>query len=196
MKYWLIYPFIDGLIRALKHLNLVEYFKKLFILFWNNKKQKENYSRIAVDVFIISKRIFIILLFVCNIYNTFALMVVVYLLIMNLFTYFYYHIRNQSDHEDSDIMKRGFINLFIAFIFSNLLFGYLYLYRDNIHFIVSTVYASLLYSFANSLTVSYDNLKITDNFWYLISISQVLITFVFVSLVIANSIPKNTKQHS
>jgi hypothetical protein len=198
MKNWFIYPFFEWIINSFKYLNLVEFFKFIANFFSKNKEIAKFNSRIAVDIFITLKISFVLFIFIFDITNTFINILVWYLIISNLFTYFYYHIwKNQFVWNNvNPNFKRGFLNLWISILFSNLCFAYLYSiwYKESLTILVGTPKLwSLLYSMANSITVGDGLISSLSNLWYIIPIIQVIITFIFISIILGASIPNQKK---
>lgn len=202
-----LYPFFDGVVNILKYLNIVEGLKYLSQLLVKKapRETKIKYSRIAVDVFIILKWSLIIILWIFHIEQLWAIILVWYLLISNIYTYFYYHTWSSNiliDHNiNIDRLKRRFLNLMFAITYT--LFGFAYLYcvpysKDfSWNYGTPTFLHALWYSISNSLTASYDQVLPITNTGYSISMIQLVIMFIFLTIIIGNSIPSiniNTKE--
>ena len=191
MKNGIIYKIVRSIVHFFYFLNLVEGFKWLFSVF--NKKKKRELKTIAIDVFIICKWIFLILIwyFRCN--EPFILGFVIYLIWTNIFTYFYYHVWKDEREINRHRKRRRFVSLMLAVLFSNVAFAFLYdvgfsqFYEIAVGF--GGQYSFLLFSFHNSLFADYQYITPINNFGYTISLIQLLITFIFGSIVLNNSIP-------
>ena len=192
-----IYPFIKFLIDKTKYLNLVELFKYIAkcIVSKNNSIAA---SRIAVDIFIVLKWLFVILIWYFAYSNLFFTVLVWYLIITNLYTYFYYHIWSdealKTDDFTKDRIRRRFVNLILAFAYSILCFAYLFQFvyfldinwsNKNISFI-----NAIMFSFNNSLGGSYSNINPQTDLGNFICSIQLLVTFIFATLILSRSIPQ------
>jgi hypothetical protein len=176
------------------YLNLVEWFKKLFKALTKNKENKIRNIHISIDLFIILKFLLIVILWRFKISNTFCEILVWYLIITNLFTYFYYHTWLPPFQDTNESKRRRFINLIISFIFSNLCFAYLY---SEFYFDYYTIetgcykeLSSLLFSSFTSLFATYDLMKPKGDLGFVISLIQLSFTFFFISIILAGSIPQ------
>lgn len=159
--------------------------------------QSQEYSKIAVDIFIVLKWTLIFLLTYFQINNVWMTVLVWYLISTNLYTYFYYH--NWIDESlntsnfSNDRIRRRFINLILAICFSNYSFSYLYKLPYASEFSWSSekiIGDSFVYSVCNSITASYDVVKPISSFSYCISTIQIFISFIFLTIVISRSIPQ------
>jgi len=192
-----IYPFLKFLIDKSKYLNLVELFKYIakYMVSENNKISA---SRIAVDVFIVLKWLFIIIIWCFNYSNMFVSILVWYLIITNIYTYFYYHIWSdealKTDNFTKDIIRRRFVNLIIAFAYSILCFAYLFqfVYSSDIDWNSKNIafINSIMFSFNNSLGSSYNNIIPQTDLGNFICSIELLITFIFATLILSRSIPQ------
>lgn len=197
MNNGLFLPISKFLIKILNYINLVEFYKLLLVSIFSNSNQV-NISRIAIDSFIILKFIFLIYLMYFEINNCLVNILVWYLLISNIYTYFYYHIWKDdsvNNHYDTpERIRRRFLNLGSSIIFSNLCFAYLYRYQYYDNFKWDSKYSidsqAIWYSVANSLTVGYKPVEALDKIGADFSIFQLIISFVFLTMILSNSIPK------
>ena len=198
MKNGLLYPIINFLITNLKYFNLVEIFKILLVKIFS-KFDKLSINRIAIDTFIILKWIFLILLLKFQINNCIITIIVWYLLYSNLYTYFYYHIwfnDTANDQHNTPIrIRRRFINLLTSIGFSNICFAYLYRFPYLQDFDwsekIPLTTKALWFSFANSLTASYEFVKPINKDGVDLTITQLIISFIFLTMILGNSIPKS-----
>lgn len=197
MNNGIIYPIVNYLMKFLKYFNLVELYKKLLVsIFKNNNKISVN--RIAIDSFIIMKWIIVILLLKYQINNTAITIIIWYLLYSNLYTYFYYHIwfddTANDQHNTPERNRRRFINLLTSIGFSNLCFAFLYRlpYLNEFEWSkkIPLTTKSIWFSCANSLTASYEFVKPISKQGVDLTIIQLVISFIFLTMILGNSIPK------
>jgi len=196
-----IYPFLKFIIDKIKYLNLVELFKCIAKTMVSQKKVVAA-SRIAVDIFIILKWLFIIFIWYFGYSNLFLSILVWYLIITNLYTYFYYHIWSdealKTDNFTKDRIRRRFVNLIIAFAYSIFCFAYLFQFvyfldidwnSKNISWI-----NSVMFSFNNSLGGSYSNISPQTDLGSFICGIELFITFIFATLILSRSIPQTDSE--
>lgn len=206
-----IYPIFNAFVGLINKINIVEILKKityvLFSLRYKNKKEPDRarilrkVNNYTVDSFIILKFMFIFSLWRCNINSKFALSIVVYLLIMNLHTYFYHHIWTSSaaldEHLSVNRVKRRFMNLFIAYLYMIISYGYMYDILLNQYYKADITVSKLnyiIYSISNSFASSYDKIEPLGNIGDIIKLSQVIMSFIFITLILTCSIPKANKK--
>ena len=195
MKKGIIYSVIDWFIETLMYLNLVEYFKLVLIRFYS--KDKILASRFAVDLFIILKWLLIALLWEFNINNSIATWIVWYVIITNIYTYFYYHTWTKDlakPFYNLDRIKRRFLNLILSIGYNIVSFAYLFAQPYFEHFEwnkgYSTLQDSILFSISNSLSISSIGVESLDQFGYHVSIIETLISFIFLTIILGSSIPQ------
>jgi|TARA_B110000908_G_C10130141_1_gene391796 hypothetical protein len=195
MKKGIIYSLIDSLIENLSYLNLVELFK--FIAVKIAPKNRISALRLAVDIFILLKWIFIILIWCSNVKNEYTNLIVWYLIFTNVYTYFYYHtwsISITKSEFDFDRIKRRFLNLGLSIGFNILSFAYLFALPFSNNFKwengVSTFQDSILFSLANSFTTSYDSVITITQIGQGLILLETAISFIFLTIILSNSIPQ------
>jgi hypothetical protein len=203
MKYGFIYIIFRAIINLIRYLSLVELFKFIGLKL-NPRPHDENYckaySRTFVDIFVVLKWVLVIILFLRGTNNIWWVWVMWYLIITNIHTYFYYHVWRESAINSSDkdehSLRRRFIYLLLAISFSNFCFAYLYF----------TSYSTALtwgedgpkrlhaiwYSISNSVAANYSVVSCKLDSANSIAMIQLLITFVFVTIIISRSIPEKT----
>lgn len=201
MKNGIIYILAKWLLDNLKHLTLVEWFKYFAVKLNPDKNsidKRLTYSRIAVDLFIVLKWLFILMLAKLDLSNSFLTFFVWYLLLTNIYTYFYYHIWTEealnTENFAIDRIRRRFINLMLAVGYSDLCFAYLYKlpyvkelqWSDN----SVTFLKSIWYSISNSLAANYEGVGATSDLGNSIAMTQLIITFIFVTIILGKSIPQ------
>jgi hypothetical protein len=203
--YGFLYIAISWVIDNLQFLNLVEFFKFLARKFNeapSDKIQVAYYNRIGTDTFITVKWIYLIILWHYQISNKFAISVTWYLLITNVFTYFYYHIWAKDAISANvipiDQVRRRFLNLVFAAIFSTLCFSFLFSvpYRAEFAWKAGQVdkLHAILFSFSNSLAANYEDVKPVTNFGNIIANLQLLVSFIFFTVILGRSIPQTTSK--
>lgn len=197
MKNGILYPIINFLIKYSKYINIVELYKLTLLKIFKSS-DKLTVNRIAVDTFIIFKWGLLLVLMKFHINNLFVEILIWYLLYSNLYTYFYYHIWNNDTANDQyntpERIRRRFINLITSIGFSNLCFAFLYRFPYLNEFTWSEKIPlstkAIWFSFANSLTASYEYVKPISKTGVDITISQLIISFIFLTMILGNSIPK------
>lgn len=199
MSNGIIFPIIHWLIKSLGYLNLVEWFKKLLVYIFKKWFNEVSITRVAVDLFIIAKWAFLLILMKFHYTNPFYTLLVWYLLISNIYTYFYYHIwkddSNNNIHNTSDRTRRRFITLLTSIGFSNLSFAYLFRFpyinnfqwKDDIPKNIQSIW----YSCANSLTANYEYVKPITKIGTELTITQLIISFIFLTMILGNSTPSS-----
>ena len=201
MRNGFLYTLVNKLINILFYLNLVELFKLISLKLSPSDCEavtKATFTRTSVDIFIIFKWTYVITLCSFNIHNSVNIVIVWYLLITNLYTYFYYHTWSSKilmdKHFDVNRIKRRFTNLILAISFSILGFAYLYLKPYSSDFkwteIVPSFKHAIMFSLSNSLTASYDKVKPLTELGYSISMIQLIMMFTFLTIIISGSIPQ------
>jgi hypothetical protein len=203
MKNGLLYIIFKFILDNLRHLTIVEWFK-IIAKKINPKKNNQDstlaYSRTAVDIFIILKWSFVLLISKYSLTSSFLTFFVWYLLLTNIYSYFYYHIWTDealnTDDFAKDRIRRRFINLLLAVGYSDLCFAYLYKipYSSNFEWSdnSTTFLKSIWYSISNSLAANYEDVKPLTDFANTISMTQLVITFIFITIILGNSIPQTT----
>jgi hypothetical protein len=192
MQFGFIHKIVSELILALKCLNLVELFKTIAKKIAPSN-QTEVFKQISIDIFIVMKWFIIILLWYHGINNIISFIFVWYMLYTNIFTYFYYHFWEniQPVNIDIDRQKRRFINLILAFSYSNLCFGYLYAIHYLKSFKISEGYNKdwnlLLFSVKNALTSSVAGIEVINQDGNFVTTIQVCISSVFISILFSKN---------
>lgn len=201
MKYGFIYNIFKSIIEGFRYLSLVELFKLIALKLNSNPNDSEKvttFRRIAVDIFIIFKWVILIIFFFNSFNGYWCSLMIWYLIITNLHSYFYYHVWDetaiQSLDNDEHSLRRRFINLLLAISFSNLSFAYLYFtyYSKELEWGDSglNISHSIWYSISNSVAGNYNGISPISDLGNLVSIIQLLITFLFVGIIVSRSIPQ------
>jgi hypothetical protein len=203
MKNGLIYVIFKFFLDNLKYISLVEFFKYISVnLFVRHSSNdiKNTAKRYAVDIFIIAKWILIICVMNTGFTNTYFTIFIWYLIYANLYTYFYYHVWDKSAMSTEsfliDRVRRRFITLMLSIGFSNLCFAYLirYPYCPDFTWFENnpTNIKATWFSFANSLTANYEYVKPLTKNGIELTIIQLIISFVFLTLILGKTIPQTT----
>lgn len=217
-----IYPLVNNVIKILKYLNLVEYFKKVAtsICLYNYREtgsptsnEIKKYCNFAIDFYQIFKWATLFWLwFYIDEYveielHTISLKIDTsyfawYLIVTNLFTYFYYHVWGSPHLQllTRVTMNRRFMNTILAIAYYITAYAYLYEVHFAAYFswpnnIVSHINALYL-SVSNALTFSHDGFDAINNRGRFILISQAVNTFIFLTIIISNSIPNHFKEET
>jgi hypothetical protein len=200
MKDGYLYLMINYLINKVNRLSLVEHFKDFIVSLnkdKNNKDKVDTYRNFAIDTFIVVKWIFLITIIAFHFTHWILTIIVWYLIIANLLTYFYHHLWSDNALNQEGIKKdrvrRRFMNLMLAIAFSEFAFAYLYLYQyvdrfewnGNISFL-----HSIQFSFSNSLAANYNAVIPKDGIGNILTNIQLLITFFFLTIILSRSIPQ------
>jgi len=195
-----IYKSIDYILSGLVYINLVELFKFLSQKLSSKTASltnKRRNLRISVDLFILIKWIFIGLLVFSNKAYPITTIIAWYLIFTNLYTYFFYHTWSTDILKDKffdiDRIKRRFLNLFLAIFFTIFTFAYLYFvpYSNEFYWESSATFLhSFWYSVSNSLTASYSQVFPLSDLGNSISMIQLLIMFLFLTIIIGGSVPQ------
>lgn len=195
MKKGLIYSILDWIFENLKYLNLVELFK--FIAVKIKPNHRISALRFSVDVFIILKWTFIVLIWNLGVNNDFINAIVWYLIFTNVYTYFYYHTWSNTLNKaefDFDRIKRRFLNLGLSVGFNVFSFAYLFAqpFSNNFKWVngISTFRDSILFSLANSFTTSYESVSTSTTVGQQLTLIETTISFVFLTIILSNSIPQ------
>lgn len=197
-----LYPLINGVVNLLRYVCLVELFKAVGKrIACGNNFQSVNYSRIAVDIFIVTKWLFVATLWFFGVASTWATVAVWYLLFTNLYTYFYYHTWSSEIFSDPyvypDRIKRRFTNLVLAISYT--VFGFAYLYslpyakEYSWNNGTPTFLQALWYSISISLTASYDQVHPVTNTGNSVPMIQLLMMFIFLTIIIGGAIPQTNQ---
>lgn len=199
-EYGFFYVIASVMIKTLWAINLVEWFKILFYqvcrLLHKNICKRASYNW-AIDLFIVLKFTFVILaLFLPD--NPIYLRIVLYLLFMNVFTYFYHHVWRKPNDNCSHWQARRFVSLSFAIVFNSLCYCYLYWngLSEHIRWVSTTplnLYSVIQYSIANTFLLS-SSLSAVNIFGLYLQTSQQAISFIFLAIILSQSIPKPTKE--
>jgi hypothetical protein len=201
MNHGFLYHLFSFIIEKLKKINLVEVFKDVA----RSRAHKEDdtrkaaYARTGTDIYIIFKWLFILILWTFSFNSTFLTIAVWYLIVTNIFTYFYYHIWDKDAMDTGkltiDRARRRFLNLIQAVGFSTLCFAYLYhqAYRGEFEWHNKIIWSrSFLFSFSNSLAGNYTDVSPNSDQGNLIANIQLLFSFFFLTIILAKSLPETS----
>lgn len=204
MKNGFLYNIVKFILDNFRHLTIVEWLKTWGIKLWcknaNDQQKRVNCRSNIVDGFNVFKWLLVILLFYTHSTNCFLTVVVWYLLITNLYSYFYHHIWSDDaikiDIISPDRARRRFFLLMLSFSYSEFCFAYLYRFSYVNEFDwtgKATFIKSVWFSISNSFAANYDVVKPLSELGSSISMIQLIITFIFVTIIISKSIPEIKK---
>jgi hypothetical protein len=120
-----------------------------------------------------------------------------YLIATNIYSYFYYHIwtddaQNTKEY-DFDRMRRRFVNLILAIMFSAFSFAFLYRFPYYSEFVWNSEMIAgnaIWFSISNSLAANYEVVKSQTEFGNTLTMIQLILTFIFITIIISRSIPQ------
>lgn len=195
-----LYLIVDWVIVTFQLVSPIEWKKRAAIklLRANSVEEKRRIANVAIDVFIASKWSFILTLWALGERHWFFVGAAIFLLIMNLHTYFWYHlwvIETGAPVQGVQFReRRRFVNLIQAVAFSMVTYAYLYhrVLDAGFTWPPKTVpwLAALIFSIGNSLTGFAGDLKPESSIAQAVTVSQLLMTFVFVAMLLSNSVPR------
>lgn len=195
-----IYIFVDWVIRSVYLISPVEWKKRgaLKLFPRSNSDEIRRIANIAIDVFIVLKWIFVLSIWYFGFTNFFVVTIAIFLLVMNLHTYFWYHLwtieKNGPVAGVEFRERRRFVNLVFAISYSMVLYAYLYHRILQVDFTWSTKIspwiAALVFSVGNALTGFSGDLKPETEMAQLVVSSQLVMTFIFVAMLLSNSVPR------
>ena len=196
---YIIYRILDSIIKFFYYLSLVEAVKSIFRYNYTEKSERIRRSRLAIDIFIISKWIFILIILFFN-SNLILIIIVIYLIIFNIHSYLYYHFWNEKSvmiKTDYTRIKNRFIAFIQALLFNIVGFAYLYSKVFSYHFqwssSINKVISAISFSFTNTLLGSSDIVAIS-NFGVILQLTQYLISIILVSIILSMSFNFNYKK--
>lgn len=182
----IIYPIVNIFINFLFYLNLVEIWKFLYTRGMNSKNK--NLYIEAIDIFIIYKYIFICLVYFYEIKTKMIIYLIIYLIISNVFTYFYYHVWNKIVIDNFVRERRRFLSLILSIIFSNICFSYLYLiYRNHFQNWPTTNFETLEALKVSYMTIFGGTLNSNTKEGLLLISFNIVINFFFVVIILSNT---------
>jgi len=201
MENGFIYEIARFVIEGLEKLNLVELFKLIARKLNPHKSDqvKENaYTRFAVDIFIVLKFAFLLFIWSCGFHGLVLTILVWYLIIMNLHTYFYRHTWCEDAVTSANLLlhrvRRRFVNLILALAFSDLCFAYLYSvpYASQFNWgkTPPSILHALWFSISNSMAANYTVVSPSTGVGNAVAMVQLVITFIFVTIILSRTIPQ------
>jgi len=193
----------DCFVKALYWINAVEILKMVSrfiarnILKCNSDDAQRCASNIAIDVYIVLKWFFIIMLWKFRVASLLFEVIVWYLVATNLYTYFYYHVWGDSRFKNTitrEKVKLRFFKSILAFAFYVVCFAYMYdvVYPHSTNFRGGSPIDFLSFSLCTALVTSLGDYSITGSSGMMLYTLQVLNTFFFVNMIISQTIPSET----
>lgn len=205
MKNGFLVVVFNVLIELLVWLNIDEILKKIAVRFLPeaDRRDAEKIRRrcnYVIDTFIISKWTFVLLAFFIGWTSNYVFWITWYLLIINVFGYFYHHAWIISGNllVDNIRQQRRFLNLLLAigfylFCYANL---YLHFYPCQIDWPNDGAdeLNALYLSVANAFTLTYGDFAAKTQTARVLFMSQLIITFIMLAIVLAKTIPDYTER--
>lgn len=199
-EYGFIYVIFSAIVIVLCLINFVELFKHCFFQLCKVFKKdicRKAACNWAIDLFIVLKFIFVTLsIFLPK--HPIIFWIVLYLLIMNVFTYFYHHVWKKPSDNSSHWQIRRFVTLILAIAFNILC--YVYLYWNGLARFIQWHENSLLtllnvfqYSISNTFLLP-SCLSIVNPFGFYLQTTQQIISFIFLAIILNQSIPQPRKE--
>lgn len=194
-----IYTIFNFIVSILLAFNPFEWFKALGALRAKGKSELEiiNAKRTYGDLFILIKWVIIIAFVQFRFENTLTTFICWWLIVANLFSFFYYLVWKQypTNHvNDPSRGRRRFIHLIIALFFSNVCFAYLYSVPYKEYFVWQShganFWDAMQFSISNSIAGNYTYVEPLYGIASSLCMIQFLITFLFVSILLSRSIPE------
>lgn len=197
-NYGPIYFLFDWVLRIINTLNFVELFK----FFFKCCSSKKSYlaGRWGIDTWIFLRWALIIWFWAASINNLATEIITWYLIVAALFSYFYNHVWTDDAIDRAGFSKdrvRGrFMNLLFAIAFCMFAFAYMYHVIYPNEFIwaddIVTGPRALIFSITYSFTSSYEFVKPATDCGYKIAVTELVIMFIFLTIVISKSIPETS----
>ena len=201
-----IYPLTRFFVGLLKSINLVEYVKnisaRLYSVVQKRKLTQEEIigaKNFAIDCFMVAKWAFVMIAIAYGFNYLWIEFIVWYLIISNLFTYFYYHVWGSVfvSRDDIDSQRRRYVNFILSLCFYMICYAYLYQYRypteiqwpDNIVDTTNALYLSI----ANAFTLTYGGFNPLSQTARVLFASELINTFFFFTIIVSNSVPSRQK---
>lgn len=198
MKNGFIFEAFDFLIRKiLFRLNLVEIFKLVAIRAVKGGNQADTYAaaNVAIDIYQIFKWLVLVLFWCMSSKSTVELYIISYFLATNTFTYFFYEVwgSNHKRQDNQESRNRRFLNTCLSISYHFLCYAYLYqihfytqiTWPDNIIDTFNAVYLSV----TTGLTLTYSGFSPNTQFIRMVFLSELINTFIFITIIITNTIP-------
>ncbi len=211
-KYGFLYVWIKESCDKLYNLNIVEKFKNM--IWWIAKSKifkvletednEKKIKNIGIDLYKLIKLGVILYIWIFHIKTIWAIAITFYLIITTLMTYLKYHFWNKNSNDDFERSRRRFISMMLSFAFIIISYGYLYdipyeyaITKENSNSVQFTVNQNnesvswdeaLLYSISNSFGGNYSSIVAVNKVGDWLSISQIVITFIYITLIFAKSL--------
>lgn len=195
----MLFKIFNLFVETFKAINIVEYWKTICWITYNKKLfiMDEDFEKckkikgIAIDLFIVIKYLFILsVLFGVLKTNNIFFYIIWYLIIMNIFTYFYYHIW-ENKKIGKEASKKRFLNFILSIIYSSLSFMTLYKYYYTHDFEISNIYSisdtvrAFSLSFGSFLNIN--NIFPATDKGYIVFSVNCTINFIFLTFILMNT---------
>lgn len=196
-KNGVIYASVEAIVGLLVKLNAVEGFKKISDFGQKRDEKRKIRYRKAIDAYVFFKWALVLVLWLLSIGRSWSTLLVIYLIGMNLFTYFYYHVWRAPFSESRRDVKRRFVNLFQAIFFNIFAYAYLYAipFRGKFEWVGSNqTVDAFLFSINTSFVSDYQFVTSRDTFASIIPATQILVMFMFLTIILSNSVPSSEEE--
>jgi hypothetical protein len=192
-----IVDIVNFFIKILHKLSIIEILKMVSIKCFSKETDysKKKVANIVIDVFIIFKWLFVSLMLVKGASYKIIRWIIVYLLVMNIHTYFYYHVWSvramQSKGRSIKNIRRRFISLILSIGFVMLCFAYFYGVGFSTYFTIAETYSktvvSIYHSFSSMFGGTTSSITPNSTIGLFIQSVQVLITFVYLGIILSRT---------
>lgn len=192
------------IIEKLVWVNVDELLKKAVVRFGPNVADADEDTlkirrNAVIDCFILAKWVFILLAFLNGWTTDLVFWLTWYLLATNVFGYFYHHAWGSPYKRQYDILsqRRRFVNFLLAIVFYILCYAHLYMnfyacdigWPEDIANKTDAIYLSV----ANAFTLTYGDFKALTQTARVVFMSELITTFIMLTIVLANSIPDGSE---
>jgi len=187
--------FAQAVVRVLWLLNIIEYWKILFMLLGGSRQQSRAARSLAIDTFMLLKWVVLACFVWFEIKGTVAQYLIGYLIGSVFFSYFYYHVWQVPSHRDSHARQiRRTLAFMLSFFFVIAGYAYIFMagYADDFAWPEeggANFGNAMLLSLSNAFTGSFGLVQpLTASARWVLA-GEMIFIFGFLAIVIVNSIP-------
>lgn len=192
-----IVDIVNLFIRILQKISIIEFLKAIAIKFFSKETDysKKKIANLTIDVFIIFKWSFVFIALAKGLSNKVICFSVIYLLVMNIHTYFYYHVWSdkamKSKGRSIKNIRRRFVSLILSLGFVVLCFAYFYGVGFNTYFTITETYSrtvtSIYHSFSSMFAGTTNDVTPNSTIGLFIQSVQVLVTFLYLGIILSRT---------
>lgn len=204
MKNGFLIVWFTWLIDKMVWLNLDELLKKAGLYLPSNVVGQDDETlktrrNAVIDCWIVAKWAFILLAFLNSWTGSFVFWLTWYLLAINTFGYFYHHAWGNGFERATDLVsqRRRFVNFLLAIGFYIICYAHLYMnyYACDIGWPEGSANKTdaIYLSVANAFTLTYGDFKALSQTARVVFMSELITTFIMLTIVLANSIPNQSE---